>query len=57
MGQRLRAYLHLMRLVTLYIMAEPANTDPDLATDVEGIFNGAFKGVKPKDGEICMQLS
>ena len=49
-AHQLRAYLHLVRLVTLYIMAEPESTDPDLATDMEGIFKGAFMNQAAEQG-------
>ena len=46
-----------MRLVTLYIMAEPESTDPDLATDMEGIFKGAFMNqAAEQGGDHCQQL-
>lgn len=35
----------------LYIMGDPESTDPDLGTELEGIFEGAFKGRKPGKGE------
>lgn len=55
----MRAYLHLVRLVTLYIMAEPESTDPDLATDMEGIFKGAFMNQAAEEGEdsLSQQLN
>ncbi len=40
-------------------MAEPESTDPDLATDMEGIFKGAFMNQAAEEGEdsLSQQLN
>ena len=49
-GQQLRAMLGLMRWLQLYILADPAATQPDVAVDLEGVFKGAFSKGKPAAG-------
>ncbi|KAL3135482.1 hypothetical protein ABBQ38_005962 [Trebouxia sp. C0009 RCD-2024] len=50
-GQQLRAMLGLMRWLQLYILADPAATQPDVAVDLEGVFKGAFGKGKPAADE------
>ena len=42
--------LGLMRWLQLYILADPAATQPDVAVDLEGVFKGAFGKGKPAAG-------
>jgi hypothetical protein len=42
----------LMRWLQLYILSDPAAAQPDVAADLEGVFNGAFTKTKPAAG-VC----
>ncbi|KAL3158646.1 hypothetical protein ABBQ32_011390 [Trebouxia sp. C0010 RCD-2024] len=56
-GQQLRAMLGLMRWLQLYILADPAATQPDVAVDLEGVFKGAFsKGKSAADEPHWMDV-
>lgn len=45
-GQQLRSMLALVRWLQLYILADPAAAQPDVALDLQGVFNGAFGKAK-----------
>lgn len=49
-GQQLRSMLGLMRWLQLYMLADPAAAQPDVAVDLEGVYNGAFNNAKPAAG-------
>lgn len=51
-GQQLRSMLALMRWLQLYMLADPAATQPDVAADLQGVFTGAFTKVKPVAGKV-----
>ncbi len=42
--------LVLMRWLQLYILADPTAAQPDVAADLQGVFNGAFTKAKPAAG-------
>ena len=48
--------LALMRWLQLYILADPAAAQPDVAVDLQGVFSGAFTNVKQDAGEPCPAL-
>ena len=48
--------LALMRWLQLYILADPAAAQPDVAVDLEGVFNGAFTKAKQDTGLPCPAL-
>lgn len=51
-AQQLRSMLGLMRWLQLYMLADPAAAQPDVAVDLEGIYNGAFNKAKPAAGGV-----
>ena len=55
-GQQLRSMLALMRWLQLYMLADPAAAQPDVAVDLEGVFNGAFTKAKPAAGGLSVML-
>lgn len=52
-GQQLRSMLALMRWLQLYMLADPAAAQSDVAVDLEGVFNGAFTKGNPAAGQSC----
>ena len=48
---QLRSMLALMRWLQLYMLADPAAAQPDVAVDLEGVFAGAFTKAKQAAGE------
>ena len=49
-AQQVRCLLALMRWLQLYILADPAAAQPDVAADLEGVFKGAFTNTKAAAG-------
>ena len=49
-AQQVRSLLALMRWLQLYILADPAAAQPDVAADLEGVFKGAFTKKKAAEG-------
>lgn len=49
-AQQVRCLLALMRWLQLYILADPASAQPDVAADLEGVFKGAFTNSKAAAG-------
>ena len=46
--------LALMRWLQLYMLADPAAAQSDVAVDLEGVFNGAFTKAKPAAGGLSV---
>ena len=46
--------LALIRWLQLYMLADPAAAQPDVAVDLEGVFNGAFTKAKPAAGGLSV---
>jgi len=51
-AQQVRCMVGLMRWLQLYILSDPAAAQPDVAADLQGVFNGAFTKTKPAAG-VC----
>ena len=54
---QLRAIVALMRWLQLYMLADPAATQPDVAQDLEGVFSGAFTKAKSAAGAFVQNKS
>ncbi|DBB15045.1 TPA: hypothetical protein ACH3X3_004628 [Trebouxia sp. C0006] len=50
-AQQVRSMVGLMRWLQLYILSDPAAAQPDVAADLQGVFNGAFTKTKPAADE------
>ncbi|DBB02081.1 TPA: DNA-directed DNA polymerase [Trebouxia sp. C0004] len=50
-AQQVRSMVGLMRWLQLYILSDPAAAQPDVAADLQGVFNGAFRKSKPAADE------
>lgn len=46
--------LALMRWLQLYMLADPAAAQPDVAVDLQGVFTGAFTKAKPAAGGLSV---
>lgn len=46
--------LALIRWLQLYMLADPAAAQPDVAVDLQGVFNGAFTKAKPAAGGLSV---